>query len=197
MNMADTSPPLLLASTSRYRAELMVRLRLPFTPVDPGIAEEQVPGETPESCAARLAEAKARAVAALHPGAVVIGSDQVADWGGRILGKPGSAERAREQLLAFSGQRVLFHTAVCLIDPAGSARGGLDTTAVLFRNIEFAEAERYVAVEQPLDCAGSFRCEGLGIALFECVESSDPTALIGLPLITTARLLREAGYRVP
>lgn len=195
--MSQSAAPLLLASTSRYRAELLARLHVPFRQISPGITEEQVPGETPESCAGRLAEAKARAVAIRNPGALVIGSDQVADWGGRILGKPGSAERAREQLLAFSGQRVLFHTAVCLVDQDGRAVGALDTTAVVFRAIDYAEAERYVAIEQPLDCAGSFRCEGLGIALFERIENSDPTALVGLPLIATSRLLREAGYRVP
>ncbi len=189
--------PLVLASTSRYRAELLRRLGLPFASVAPQVDEEQLPAETPESCAARLAEAKARAVAARRPGACVIGSDQVADWGGRILGKPGNAGRAMEQLRCFSGQRVAFHTAVCVVAPDGSERGMLDTTTVVFRDLEDAEIARYVERESPLDCAGSFRAEGLGIALFERIESTDPTALVGLPLIGVARLLREAGYRLP
>lgn len=193
--MAD--PPLVLASTSRYRAELLRRLGVPFTVAAPDVDEEQLSAETPESCAARLAEAKARAVASRHRGGCVIGSDQVADWGGRILGKPGNPDRAREQLRCFSGQRVQFHTAVCVIAPDGAERGMLDTTVVVFRALDDAEIERYVERESPLDCAGSFRSEGLGIALFERIESSDPTALVGLPLIGVAALLRQAGLRIP
>jgi septum formation protein len=191
------TPALLLASTSRYRAELLARLQIPFISIDPAVMEAPVRNETPESCAARLAEAKARAVASRYPGACVIGSDQVADWGGRVLGKPGSSERAVEQLLAFSGQQVMFHTAVCVIDALGNERGALDTTTVTFRTLQRAEIERYVEREQPLDCAGSFRSEGLGITLFERVRSEDPSALIGLPLIATAELLRQSGYRLP
>jgi len=192
-----TESTLLLASTSRYRADLLSRLRIPFISIDPAVVETPGRGETPESCAARLAEAKARAVATRHPGACVIGSDQVADWGGRVLGKPGSSERAVEQLLAFSGQQVMFHTAVCVIDAHGTERGALDTTTVVFRPLQRTEVERYVEQEQPLDCAGSFRSEGLGIALFERIRSEDPSALIGLPLIATADLLRQSGYRLP
>ncbi len=192
-----TEAPLVLASTSRYRAGLLRRLGLTFAVAAPEVDEEQLPAETPESCAARLAGAKARAVAARHPGACVIGSDQVADWGGRILGKPGHPDRAREQLRCFSGQRVHFHTAVCVVAPDGSERGMLDTTTVLFRSLDDAEIARYVERESPLDCAGSFRSEGLGIALFERIESDDPTALVGLPLIGLAALLREVGFRLP
>lgn len=193
----SSSPRLILASTSRYRAELLRRLQVSFEIVDPAVSEAPAGAETPESCAARLAHAKAAAVAQRRPGSCVIGSDQLVEWGGRVLGKPGSIDRAVEQLLLFSGQRVMFHTAVCVIDRDGAAQGALDTTTVVFRQLSTTEAQRYVERDQPLDCAGSFRAEGLGIALFERIESSDPTALVGLPLIATAQLLRQAGYLLP
>jgi septum formation protein len=195
--MKTDTPPLLLASTSRYRRELLARLRLPFDCIAPEVDESQHGGETPESTACRLATAKARAVAARMPGALVIGSDQTASLGGRVLGKPGSRERAREQLAACAGQQVVFHTAVCLIDPHGHEDGALDTTVVQFRALAQDEIDRYLDADAPYDCAGSFKAEALGIALFERIDSQDPTALIGLPLIRTAALLRAAGLRLP
>lgn len=195
--MKIETPPLLLASTSRYRRELLARLRLPFEAIAPAIEETQQAGETAESMACRLAQEKARDVARRMPGAVVIGSDQTASLAGRVLGKPGSRERACEQLAACSGMTVVFHTAVCVIDAEGRPEGALDTTSVVFRALTRAEVERYVDAEQPFDCAGSFKAEGFGITLFERIDSQDPTALIGLPLIRTAALLRQAGYALP
>ena len=194
--MAGRMVPLVLASTSRYRRELLDRLLLPFEVARPDVDESPLPAETPETLAARLAEAKARAIATTRPEAWVIGSDQVADLDGVPLGKAGTRERAVEQLLAMSGRPVAFRTAVCVVrgDVSLSA---LDTTVVRFRTLSAVEVERYVDAEQPLDCAGSFKSEGLGIALFEAIESRDPTALVGLPLIATADLLRRAGYALP
>lgn len=192
---SDTS--LVLASTSRYRAQLLQRLGLSFSIAKPDVDEAPRSGELPADCAIRLAHAKAHAVASKHPQSCVIGSDQVADWQGRPLGKPRDAAAAASQLLAFSGQEVRFHTAVCVIDRSGVVGRALDTTRVVFRQLHAAEVERYVAHEQPLDCAGSFKVEGMGIALFERVVTDDPTALIGLPLIATAALLRGAGFRIP
>ena len=188
--------PLVLASTSRYRRELLDRLRLPFEVARPDVDEAPLPAEAPEALAVRLAAAKARAIAATRPQAWVIGSDQVADLDGAPLGKAGTRERAIAQLLAMSGRAVTFRTAVCV------ARGdvslaALDTTLVRFRTLSTGEIERYVDAEQPLDCAGSFKSEGLGIALFDAIETRDPTALVGLPLIATAGLLRRAGYALP
>ena len=190
------APALVLASTSRYRRELLDRLRLSFEVARPDVDESPLPAETPETLAVRLAEAKARAIATTRPEAWVIGSDQVADLDGVPLGKAGTRERAVEQLLAMSGRPVAFRTAVCVVrgDVSLSA---LDTTVVRFRTLSAVEVERYVDAEQPLDCAGSFKSEGLGIALFEAIESRDPTALVGLPLIATAGLLRRAGYALP
>ena len=187
---------LVLASTSRYRRELLARLATYFRTLAPAVDETAHAGETPLALARRLAEAKASAVAALAPGAFVIGSDQVADCDGALLGKPGDAARACEQLRRCAGRSVSFHTALCLIDPAGTARSDIDTTRVFFRPLSEDEIARYVAREQPFDCAGSFKAESLGIALFEKIESNDPTALIGLPLIALCRLLREAGVSV-
>lgn len=190
---------LVLASTSIYRRELLARLGAPFRQQSPHTDETALPGEAPEGLAARLAAAKARAVAAGNPNALVIGSDQVADCDGRVLGKPGGLDRARLQLRASSGRRVVFHTAVCLIDTrTETARefAAVDTTTVAFRSLSDEEIETYLAREQPFDCAGSFKSEGLGIALFERIESQDPSALIGLPLILLCRLLREAGIGV-
>lgn len=191
-------PPLVLGSTSRYRADLLSRLCDGFTQDAPGIDEIHLPGELPAERARRLAIAKAEAVAARHRDALVIGSDQVAELGAIPLDKPGTAERAREQLRQASGRTVQFHTALCLLD----ARDGrhhlhVDVTRAVFRTLSDPEIERYVARELPLDCAGSFKCEGLGISLFERIETDDPTALVGLPLIALARLLRNAGYAIP
>jgi septum formation protein len=188
------APRLFLASTSRHRALLLERLGLPFGVEAPGIDEAGRPREKPAERALRLAREKAAAVAARHPGAWVIGSDQVAVAGRRVLGKPGSAARCREQLEAGSGRRVLFHTAAVLQAPAPDAtREHVDRTTVRFRTLTEREIERYVELEQPFDCAGAFRSEGLGVALFDAVETRDPTALVGLPLIWLAAALREAG----
>lgn len=190
--------PLVLGSTSRYRRELLQRLGLPFEVDRPEVDESPRPGEAPAALAVRLAEAKARAVAERHPGAWVIGSDQVAELDGRPLGKPGGSEAAFAQLRAASGREVRFHTAFCLCSVArASAHAGLDLTTVHFRALADAEISRYLAAEQPYDCAGSFKCEGLGITLFEAIDNRDPTALIGLPLVALARALRAAGYALP
>lgn len=190
-------PPLLLASTSRYRAGLLARLGLPFDSVGPEVDESPRPGEAPASLALRLATAKAEAVAATRPGALVLGSDQVASCDGRILGKPGSREAAIAQLQQMSGREAVFLTAVALAGAGQPAMQALDTTTVRFRHLALDEITRYVDAETPLDCAGSFKAEGLGIVLFEAIESRDPSALVGLPLIATARLLRERGVLLP
>lgn len=189
---------LILGSTSRYRRELMERLGLPFEVVAPGVDESPLPGETPRDLALRLALAKARAVARAHPQAVVIGSDQVADLAGRPLGKPGNHERAVEQLRAMRGQTVVFQTALAVVcEATGFESVDLAPVRVVFRDLSDEEIERYLRIEQPYDCAGSARSEGLGIALLERIDSDDPTALIGLPLIRTCRLLRAAGVELP
>lgn len=190
--------PLILGSTSRYRRELLERLRHAFTVVAPNVDETPFPNELPSALAQRLALAKARDVAARHPDAVVIGSDQVADLNGEPLGKPGTHERAVEQLRRMSGQTVIFQTAlavVCVDDKF--ERSDLAAVEVRFRSLVDAEIERYLRAEQPYDCAGSAKSEGLGIALLEAIHSDDPTALVGLPLIRTARLLRAAGKILP
>jgi septum formation protein len=190
-------PTVVLASTSHYRAALLRRLLDHFEQAAPGTDEAAWPGEQPAARAARLAEAKARDVAAQFPGAVVIGSDQVADLEGRILDKPGTVRAAHEQLAASSGRDVVFHTAVCVIDLHGDTTTHVDETRVRFRELSDEDIQRYIERERPLDCAGSFKCEGLGIALFERIENEDPTALVGLPLIATSRLLRTAGVVLP
>lgn len=196
MNAAP--PRIVLASTSRYRAGLLRRLVPDFEQRAPGTDEATLPGETPATRAARLAAAKAAAVAAAFDDAIVIGSDQVAELDGAILDKPGSATKARAQLAASSGRVVHFHTGLCLIDlRSGHTCMHVDHTRVHFRTLSAEEIARYVAREQPLDCAGSFKCEGLGISLFERIENDDPSALIGLPLIALAHLLRRAGVAVP
>lgn len=195
-----SAPRIVLASTSRYRAELLRRVLPQFEQQAPGVDEAALLGETPQDCAMRLATAKARAVAARCPEALVIGSDQVAELEGAMLGKPGSAATARAQLAACAGREVRFHTALCVVDTRGAVLrdcSALDLTRVHFRALDAAEIERYVAREQPLDAAGSFKSEGLGIALFERIDSEDPTALIGLPLIALCRLLRKAGLALP
>ena len=188
--------PLMLASTSRYRRELLERLRLPFHIARPEVDESPLANESVPALAVRLARAKAEAIARQHPGTWVIGSDQAAELEGQPLGKPGHREAAIAQLTAMSGRQVRFHTALCLLrdDRVLQAQ---DVTTVRFRALALDEIERYVDAEQPFDCAGSFKSEGLGIALFDAIESSDPTALIGLPLIATARMLREAGFELP
>lgn len=189
--------PLVLASTSRYRRELLLRLGLPFETARPDVDETPEAAETPLDLARRLAEAKARAVAAQHPDAWVIGSDQVADRDGLPLGKPGDRTTALTQLLAASGRTVRFHTAWCLVGPAGQRFADEDLTQVRFRALERDEILRYLDAETPYDCAGSFKCEGLGITLFEAIDNRDPTALIGLPLIALSSALRAAGFRLP
>lgn len=185
---------LILASTSTYRKELLARLRLPFATIAPEVDEASLPHEAPKALAARLALAKAQAVAARHPQAVVIGSDQVADLNGAPLGKPGTVEKAVAQLQAMSGQTVIFHTAVAVVRQQTSfVAQDTAQVRVQFRVLSEAEIRRYVAAEMPLDCAGSAKSEGLGIALLERIDSDDPTALIGLPLIRTAHMLRQAG----
>jgi len=188
--------PLLLASTSRYRRELLGRLGLAVDTAPPAVDESPAPGEAPRELAVRLARAKACEVATRHPGRWVIGSDQVADLNGAPLGKPGDVPGAQAQLAAMSGQTVAFHTAVCLVRDDRLLEA-CDLTQVRFRTLTADEIARYVAAEQPLDCAGSFKCEGLGITLFEAIENRDPTALIGLPLIALSGLLRQAGHTLP
>jgi septum formation protein len=190
----STGSRLILASTSRYRRELLQRLRLPFEMVAPDVDETPLPGERPADLALRLALAKARAVAAVEPGTVVIGSDQVADLGGSALGKPGTHERAVAQLQAMRSRRVVFQTAVAVVHVQRSfEQAVLVPVTVRFRDLADSEIERYLRIEQPYDCAGSAKCETLGIALVDAIESDDPTALVGLPLIRTCALLRAAG----
>jgi septum formation protein len=187
-------PLLILASTSRYRRELLERLRIPFRALAPETDETPLPGESPAALAERLALAKARALATLHPDAVVIGADQVADVDGVAIGKPGGHERAVEQLRAMSGRTIVFQTALAVVRAStGFAEMRRLPVRVRFRTLGDAEIEFYLRTEQPYDCAGSAKCETLGIALLDAIESDDPTALIGLPLIQTAALLRAAG----
>jgi septum formation protein len=185
--------PLILASTSRYRRELLERLRLNFSTVAPEVDETPLPAEAPAVLAQRLALAKAQAVARLHPQALVIGSDQVADLQGQCLGKPGDHDKAVAQLRAMRGREVIFQTAVALVAP-GLVLQELAQVRVRFRDLADEEIERYLRAEQPYDCAGSAKSEGLGIALLDAIDSDDPTSLIGLPLIRTCRLLRQAGW---
>ena len=188
------APLLVLASTSRYRRELLERLRLPFRVLSPDVDETPLPGEAPAALAERLALVKARAVARRFPDAVVIGADQVADVDGQSIGKPGDHERAVAQLRAMSGRRIVFQTALAVVRAsAGFAEVRRVPVPVRFRTLDDAEIEFYLRAEQPYDCAGSAKCETLGIALLDAIESDDPTALIGLPLIRTCALLRAAG----
>jgi septum formation protein len=191
-----TSPPprLILGSTSRYRRELLTRLRLPFEVEAPGVDETPRPGEAPAALAQRLALEKARAVAARHPQDVVIGSDQVADLAGEPLGKPGDHARAVAQLQRMSGQRVVFQTALAVVRrDTGFEAVDLAAVSVTFRTLSDAEIETYLRLDEPYDCAGSARSESLGVALLSAIDSDDPTALVGLPLIRTCALLRAAG----
>jgi septum formation protein len=192
-----------LASTSRYRKELLERLGLAFSCVAPGVDEMAVPGESARALVSRLASAKATAVASQHPQAWVIGSDQVAvrvddaksEW---VLGKPKTAARCEEQLQSCSGRALSFVTAVAVMhEDSGALIEFMDTTRVVFRILDPDTIKRYIAKEQPLDCAGGFKSEGLGITLCESIDSTDPSALIGLPLIRLSAALREAGYELP
>ncbi len=187
-------PTLILASTSRYRAAQLARLGLPFSTVPPAVTEEALDGEQPSARALRLARAKASAVSRRYPDAWVLGADQVADCSGRIHDKPGDAARCAAQLRASSGRAVHFHSAavLCRERPAW-CRDHVDLTVVRFRVLDEDTIVRYVEREQPFDCAGGFRSEGPGIALFESIDCRDPTALIGLPLIWVAHALRAAG----
>jgi septum formation protein len=191
-------PTLILASTSIYRQALLQRLQLPFHCLRPDVDETALPQETPLALAMRLAQAKAQTVA--HQQAAdtwVLGSDQVAEVEGQALGKPGEREAAIAQLLTMSGRVVQFHTALCLANAEGQCLLEIDRTEVHFRQLDRAEITRYVDAETPFDCAGSFKSEGLGISLFDAIVNRDPSALIGLPLIATARLLRQAGFQLP
>lgn len=198
MTTSDTeSRPVVLGSTSRYRRELMERLRLPFSVSAPNVDETPWPDESPRDLALRLALAKAKAVAEQHPGAVVIGSDQVADLAGQALGKPGEHARAVAQLRQMRGKTVIFQTALAVVcQDSGFEAVDLAAVRVVFRDLSDEEIETYLQAEQPYDCAGSAKSEGLGIALLESIDNDDPTALIGLPLIRTARLLRQAGVKL-
>lgn len=189
--------PLVLASTSRYRAALLDRLGLPYAVDAPGVDEAARPGETPATACVRLAEAKARAVGGRHPGALVLGSDQIADCEGAHVGKPGTLEHARAQLASLSGRTVIFHTGVALLDTStGQCTVERVDVRSTLRRLSAREIDAYLARELPLDCAGSVKSEGLGIALFDRIESDDPSALVGLPLIATCRLLSRAGVDV-
>ncbi|MFM1817588.1 MAG: hypothetical protein RL364_448 [Pseudomonadota bacterium] len=186
-----------LGSTSRYRRELLSRLNVPFEVTAPHVDETPLPGEAPRALALRLAMAKAQAVASQHPEAVVIGSDQVADLNGQPLGKPGNHERAVTQLRQMRGQTVIFQTALAVVCLAsGFEQLDLAEVRVQFRDLSDQEIESYLHAEQPYDCAGSAKSEGLGIALLDAIDNDDPTALIGLPLIRTARMLRAAGVKL-
>jgi septum formation protein len=188
---------LVLGSTSRYRQELLQRLRIPFTVAAPAVDEAPQPGEAPAALALRLALAKAHAVAAAFPDAVVIGSDQVADLDGLPMGKPGTHERAVAQLRQMRGRTVVFQTAVAVVCQAsGFEQASLAAVKVRFRDLSDDAIEYYLRTEQPYDCAGSAKSEGLGIALLEAIDSDDPTALVGLPLIRTCRLIEAAGIRL-
>jgi septum formation protein len=187
-------PPLVLGSTSRYRRELLARLRLPFEVASPRVDETPLAGEAPAALALRLALAKARDVASRQPDAVVIGADQVCDLDGEPLGKPGDHVRAQAQLRRLSGRSAVFQTALAVVRAStGFESVQLAPVRVQFRTLGDAEIERYLQLEQPYDCAGSAKCETLGIALLDAIESDDPTALVGLPLIRTAQMLRAAG----
>lgn len=188
------TPSLILGSTSPYRRELLERLRIPFTVEAPHVDETPVAGESPRALAQRLALSKAHAVAQRFPDCTVIGSDQVAELNGQALGKPGTHEKAVDQLRQMQGQTLVFHTAVAVVCvSSGFSQQSMAAVRVRFRELTDVEIENYLLAEKPYDCAGSAKSEGLGIALLESIESDDPTALIGLPLIRTAAMLRAAG----
>lgn len=193
---AQTPPPLILASSSPYRSQMLERLGLPFSAVTSGIDETPEPGESPEALVRRLALEKARHIAPRHPDALIIGADQVSVLGDEILGKPGSRERAIEQIQRMSGKRVDYLSGIALIGP-GMERIDIVPTRLTYRDLDQREIERYVDRDRPFDCAGAMRSESLGIALLETLSSDDPTALIGMPLIRIAQWLRAAGYEIP
>lgn len=195
--LSQPSRTVVLGSTSRYRRELLSRMNLPFEVAAPHVDETPQTGEAPRDLALRLALAKARAVAQTHPEAVVIGSDQVADLDGLPLGKPGNHERAVQQLRQMRGHTVVFQTALAVVCLAtGFEQVDLAAVRVKFRDLTDTEIENYLQAEKPYDCAGSAKSEGLGIALLEAIDNDDPTALVGLPLIRTARMLRAAGVQL-
>jgi septum formation protein len=195
--MTSVSRSLVLGSTSRYRRELLSRLNVPFEVAAPDVDETPHALEAPVALAQRLALAKAQAVAAKFPQAVVIGSDQVADLHGEPLGKPGTHERAVTQLRKMRGQTVIFQTALAVVcKETGFVQQDIAAVRVVFRDLSDDEIENYLRIEQPYDCAGSAKSEGLGIALLERIDNDDPTALIGLPLIRTARMIRAAGVKL-
>jgi septum formation protein len=202
MNAKITQKPLnlVLASGSPYRRKLLDRLGIPFNYESPDVPEDRRSGEEPGELSTRLAQLKATAIAASYPGSIVIGSDQVAVRDGEVLGKPGTASEAVAQLSASSGRAVEFLTGVCVL--GGEKRADepflhVDITRVAFRRLSDEEVRRYVERERPLDCAGSFKAEALGISLFERIDSNDPTGLIGLPLIWLAGVLRHLGFEIP
>ena len=193
--MVAAKPSILLGSSSKYRKQLLERLGFDFATASPDIDETQQAAETAEQLVVRLAEEKARALAPGHPSHLIIGSDQVACVNGQILGKPHTVARAEQQLTLLSGQTVDFFTGLALLNSAtDGVQVGIDTTRVVFRHLEHAEIAAYVAREEPLDCAGSFKSEGLGIALFQSIVTDDPAALIGLPLVKLCEMLRTEGF---
>ena len=194
--LISKTSPLILASSSRYRAELLARVSVPFTALAPNLDESPKPAESPANLAQRLALEKAQAIAKQHPDRWVLGSDQVPSIEGRILDKPGTRANAHQQLQEFSGHSLVFYTAAALVN-GKDAFTALDTTVVRFRKLNTAEIERYLDAEPAYDCAGSFKIEGLGISLFDAIETRDPSALIGLPLIAVRRLLSQAGFSIP
>ncbi len=189
-------PKLVLGSSSPYRKELLERLHQPFVTDSPEVDETVLPGELPETLTIRLAKAKALAVHAKHPDAFVIGSDQVADLNGTILGKPHTKERAFKQLMSMQGQTVRFLTALCIVNPAGETFEAMVPTTVVMKTLKPETVKAYIDIEEPLNCAGAAKIEKLGVALMKSVTSEDPTALIGLPLIKTISLLAQAGFPV-
>ncbi len=197
MTPTTSQPRLILASSSTYRKELLSRLQLPFITAIPDIDENATTGEKPEQTALRLARQKAEAIARKHPQALIIGSDQVATLDGEQIGKPGNHDNALKQLIKMRGRRVIFHTALCLLDNRDASAPVIQLeniqTLVSFRDLSDAELDAYLRIEQPYDCAGSAKNEGLGIAILEKIESSDPTALTGLPMIALTNMLRRAG----
>ena len=198
MSSTAAASRLVLASTSRYRRALLERLGVPFMVNGPMVDETALPDENPIELVHRLSRAKAQAVAERYPQGVIIGSDQVAVRGRTVLGKPGTAERCAQQLKDASGQRVIFYTGVHVIDAKNRRHEAhVDTTTVTFRTLTDSEIRSYIAKDQPLDCAGGFKAESLGIALFDRIDSQDPTALTGLPLIWLSGALRRAGFELP
>jgi septum formation protein len=198
--LTPSIPTVVLASGSRYRAELLRRVLDDFTCLTTAVDESPIAGENPRDTAVRLARLKACQAAECLPDSLVIGSDQIADLDGQPLGKPGSIGRAQAQLRQCAGKTVLFHTAVCVADNRGGTMAlheGLDITRVVFRALDAAEISRYVSRDMPLDCAGSFKMEKLGVSLFDRVECEDPAAIVGLPLVILCRLLRQCGLRIP